>query len=72
VDNNQIFQVIKRKINGQYDIPDMILSAMVIRCINEKGKMPNDIRAIYRDKGVSEEVFDFAENAYTCLFTDEK
>lgn len=64
MNQKQKFQTIKRQLNSRHDIPDMILSALVIRTIDGNGKLPQDIRQIYRDKGVPEQVFSDAEKAH--------
>ncbi|HIO01687.1 MAG TPA: hypothetical protein EYN14_06990 [Alphaproteobacteria bacterium] len=70
MDNNQKYRAIKQKINDSYDIPDTILSPIVIRCIDGDGTISRSVRDIYRKQGVPEAVFDCAENAYKKLLID--
>lgn len=64
MNHKQKFNAIKSQVGEQYDIPDMILSALIIRTIDGSGNLTEEVRAIYRGKGVPEEVMDLAEQAH--------
>lgn len=64
MNHKQKFNAIKERIENQPGVHDMTVAALTIRVIDGNGRLSEEVRAIYRGKGVPEEVMDLAEQAH--------
>lgn len=64
MNHKQKFNAIKERIENLPGVHDMTIAALTIRVIDGNGKLSEEVRAIYREKGVREEVMDKAEQAH--------